>query len=77
MVQELCQDDGCSKAYFRMSQAQTDNLLLITTTSYRESIGPAERLSICLQLVNIILCFITTTEGTDWANDVGCFSDLS
>ncbi len=53
LVQELRLDDGRFKAYFWMSQGQFDNKqsiieTSIITTNYRESAGPAERLSICL-----------------------------
>nr|XP_055025796.1 uncharacterized protein LOC129412676 [Misgurnus anguillicaudatus] len=58
LVQELRLDDVRFKAYFRMSWEQFDNLLSIVglsitkmNTNYRESIGPAERLSICLRFL--------------------------
>ncbi|KAL2099402.1 hypothetical protein ACEWY4_005882 [Coilia grayii] len=56
LVQELRLDDGRFKAYFRMSRQDFDNLLSIVgptitkqDTNYRDSIGPAERLSICIR----------------------------
>ncbi|KAL2089296.1 hypothetical protein ACEWY4_013984 [Coilia grayii] len=56
LVQELRLNDGRFKAYFRMSRQDFDNLLSIVgptitkqDTNYRDSIGPAERLSICIR----------------------------
>ncbi|ROL48947.1 hypothetical protein DPX16_1887 [Anabarilius grahami] len=53
LVQELRLNNGRFKVYFRMNLGQFDNLLSIIgasitkmTTNYRESIGPAARLSI-------------------------------
>lgn len=62
LVQELRLDDSRFKVYFRMGLGQFDNLLSVIrpsitkmTTNYRESIGPAMRLSI-FAVGNVVAC---------------------